>query len=138
MINTVTLLGRITRDVEEKVTSGGMLVSTTSIAVNNRRRTNDTLFIEINFFNKLAEISSKYLRKGSKICITGRLNLNQYKSASGTLVQSYQVFVDSLEMLDGASRESEKVPYEEIDKKFKDFNTPSDCGYDYNYDEPPF
>lgn len=100
-INKTILLGRLTKDITVK--HGNITVATSSIAVNNRRN-GDTMFIDVVFFSKLAEITSKYLKKGSKICITGRLNLNQYKNSSGTVTQNHQIYVDELEMLDGPNR----------------------------------
>lgn len=74
-------------------------MASSSIAVNNRRY-NTTLYIDILFFDKLADIANQYLKSGSKICIQGSLDLEKYQDRSGNNRQKHKVIVKELEMLD--------------------------------------
>ena len=96
-MNIVTLLGNITKDVNIQQTSGP-LVAKTDIAVKNRRN-GDTLFIQLVFFSKLAEIAHKYLHKGDRICINGRLEFNQWVTQDGIRQSKHVVIVQDIEML---------------------------------------
>jgi len=96
-MNVVTLLGNITKDISIQQTSGP-LVGKTDIAVKNRRN-GDVMFIQLVFFSKLAEIAHKYLHKGDKICINGRLEFNQWTTQDGINRSKHVVIVQDIEML---------------------------------------
>lgn len=108
-MNKVTLLGNITRDVELNYAQSGKAWGKTSIAVNNRRKKDDVLFIDIIFFDKLAEIANTYLKKGDKICIAGRLDLNDYTDSTGKRQMRHSVIVEDLEMLQTQNKQKQDV-----------------------------
>ena len=70
-VNNCSLGGNVTRDIELKVTPGGMSIADIGIAVNSRRKGPDGQYMdEVSFFNltafgKTAEIAAEYLRKGT-------------------------------------------------------------------------
>ena len=75
-------LGNLTRDPESKTTKSGKPVCNFSIAINNK--VNDSVtFVDIETWNKTAENCSRFLSKGRKVLIEGRLQLNTWKSKSG-------------------------------------------------------
>lgn len=71
MFNKVMLLGNLTRDIELRYTQGGTAIGNSAIAVtrkmtiNNEKR-EETLFIDIAFYGKTAEIANQYLKKRLK------------------------------------------------------------------------
>ncbi len=78
-INTVTLVGRLTRDAELKYTNAGTAVSNFSMAVNESIKQKDgsyadtTNFFEIQYWGKPAEGVNPYLTRGRQIAIQGKL-----------------------------------------------------------------
>ena len=80
-MNSLHLIGNLTRDIEIRYTKNGSPISSCGIAVNKKWKTQDgiekekTMFIDITFFNKQAEIANRYLRNGSKVAIIGELVL---------------------------------------------------------------
>lgn len=87
-MNKVILLGRLTKDVELRYTqTTNTAVSSFSLAV-NRKHTKEGEEQQADFFNivawgKLAETTSKYLRKGSQVLITGRLQNRNWEDEQG-------------------------------------------------------
>lgn len=104
MINNVTLIGHLTRDVEVKYTGNGTAVATFNLAV-NRNFTNasgerDADFINCVIWKKPAETLANYTRKGSKIGIVGRIQTRNYENQQGQRVYVTEVVVESFQLLD--------------------------------------
>jgi len=102
MFNKVMLIGNLTRDVEIKFTQSGTAISKTSIAVTQKFRENkeEVLFIDLTFFGSIAENAHKYLKKGSKIHIEGKLLFEQWITPNGEKRHKHSITVQSIEMLD--------------------------------------
>jgi len=106
MFNRVILLGNLTRDVELRYTPSGTPVGKVGIATNRRfknargEQQDETMFIDLSFFGRTAEIANQYLRKGSKILVEGRLVLEQWTAQDGTRRSRHSVSVDTMKMLD--------------------------------------
>lgn len=105
MFNKVVLVGNLTRDIEIRSTSGGMMIGATAIAVTrkftdtNGEKREETCFIDITFFARLAEIANLYLRKGSKVLIEGRLRQENWVDQNGGKRSKHSIVVENLEML---------------------------------------
>ena len=95
-INTVSLTGRLVRDVELRATANGMSVANVAIAVSDYK--DNTSFIDLVFFSKTAEIASEYLSKGSHIGITGRLQQRSWEDKAGSKRSTIEVVVNELEL----------------------------------------
>ncbi len=96
-MNKVQLIGHLTKDVTIRYSKNGSTLGDTSIAVNNRRD-QTTMFIDLLFFGRLAEIANQYLKRGAQIGISGRLDLDQWEK-DGQKRQKHKIIVDELEML---------------------------------------
>lgn len=82
-MNTVILLGRTTAPIELKTTQAGKMVATFSLAV-KRPYVKDTVdFFTLIAWDKLAETLSKYVAKGTLICIRGYLQTRSWEDAEG-------------------------------------------------------
>lgn len=83
MINSVTLVGRITKDIELKYTPSGATVARFILAVNRPFKTQggeqQADFIQIQVWRKQAENAANYLSKGSLCGITGRIQTGSNK-----------------------------------------------------------
>ena len=89
-VNKVILIGRLGRDPEERITSGGIRISNFSISTDNYRNGSREKAIQwhrVVAFGRAAELCNQYLRKGQMVCIEGSLQTRCRESASG--VKSY-------------------------------------------------
>jgi len=83
-INSVTIVGRLTRDAELKYTNTGSAVTRCSIAVNRARKEGDQWVEEANFFDvslwgRRGESLNQYLQKGTRIAVTGELRQDRWE-----------------------------------------------------------
>lgn len=114
MFNKVILVGNLARDVEIRYLQSGTAVASTAIAVNRKYKGSDgtmkdeTMFIDITFWGRTAEVANQYLRKGSQVLVEGRLTLEQWTATDGSKRSKHQVAVESLQMLGG--KDSNNAP----------------------------
>ena len=103
-MNKVILIGRVTKDIELKATTSGKSVATFTLAVNrdykNAEGNYDADFINCKAFEQRAETISKYVHKGDKFCVTGRINTGSYDKPDGSKVYTTEVMVDGFEFLE--------------------------------------
>lgn len=103
-MNVVTLIGRLTRDVELRYTPNGNAVGRFSLAVNRRvpnqngERTAD--FINCVVWNKPAETLAQYTKKGSLIGIQGRIQTGSYDNQQGQKVYTTDIVVENFDFLE--------------------------------------
>lgn len=93
-------MGRLTRDPEVRYSQGenGTAVARYTIAVDRRMsRDNEADFIPCVCFGKTAEFVEKYLHKGTKIAIVGRLQTGSYTNKEGTRIFTTDVVVEEHE-----------------------------------------
>jgi len=83
-LNKVMLIGNLTRDPEIKYTPKGSAVADIALAVNrnytleNGEKREETTFVDIVLWGRLAEIAGEYLKKGRPVYIEGRLQLDSW------------------------------------------------------------
>ena len=99
-MNIVVLIGRLTRDPELKFGQSGKAYSKFALAVDNPFKKGEADFINCVAFGKTAELIGEYLRKGKKVGVNGRLQMNRYE-VNGEKKTSYDVLVEQIEFLDG-------------------------------------
>lgn len=103
-INRVTISGNLTRDSELRATSSGMQIASFGIAVNDRRKNQSgewedyPNFIDCVMFGKRAESISKFLTKGTKVAIEGKLRWSQWEK-DGQKRSKIEVIVDEIEFM---------------------------------------
>lgn len=152
MFNQLTLLGNLTRDIELRYAQSGSAIASTGIATSHKFKVNDeqreeVMFIDLTFFGRSGEIANQYLRKGSKVFITGRLKLDQWDDATtGAKRSKHTVIVETMKMLDSkptGEHNPDAKPYEPptptyekpTPKQMPENNLPE---IDINEDEIPF
>lgn len=108
-INKVLISGNLTRDPELRSTASGMPVLGLGIAVNDRRKNPTTgewedypNFIDCTMFGTRAESVARFLSKGSKVAIEGKLRWSQWER-DGQKRSKIEVIVDEIEFM--SSRE---------------------------------
>ena len=106
-LNKVFLLGRLTRDPDLRGTRSGASVCTLGLATSRKFTANgqekeETCFVDITVFGKVAENCKQYLAKGSQVMIEGRLTLDQWEDRnSGEKRQRLTVTAEAVQFIGG-------------------------------------
>jgi single-strand DNA-binding protein len=104
MLNSVILIGRLTKDPELRYTPNGIAVSTFNLAVNrnftNKQGQKEADFINIVAWRNTAELVAKYLTKGSMIAVEGRIQTRNYDNNEGKRVYVTEVVADNVRFLE--------------------------------------
>ncbi len=104
-MNKFIALGNLTRDPESRETKSGKNVTNFSIAINNK--VNDTVtYIDVETWNKSADNCKRFLSKGRRVLVEGRLQLNTWKSKSGENRSKIYCVADSVTFLSKSDQES--------------------------------
>ena len=99
-MNSVQLIGRLTRDPEIRYTDGGASIARFSLAVDRRFKQEngaDVDFINIVAFGKTAEFIEKYFHKGMKIALNGIIQTGSYTDKDGKKVYTTDVVAENVE-----------------------------------------
>lgn len=103
-MNSVQLIGRLTKDIELKYTQSGVAVGTFQLAVNrpfkNAQGDQEADFIRCQVWRKTAENLVRFTQKGVQIGITGRIQTGSYENNQGIRVYTTDVIVDSFDLLE--------------------------------------
>ncbi len=107
-MNKVILMGRLTRDPEVRYSQGASqtAVARFSIAVDRRFKREgepDADFFNCTAFGKQAEFIERYMRKGIKVVVCGRVQNDNYTNKEGQMVYSVRVMVDEIEFAESKS-----------------------------------
>ena len=111
-MNHVALLGRLTKDPEVRYTQGQtpMAIARYTLAVDRQTKEKATDFISCIAFGKSGEFAEKYLHKGTKIAVEGRIQTGSYQKQDGTKVYTTDVVVNSHEFCEKLSDQAPKEP----------------------------
>lgn len=111
MLNSVCLLGRLTKDPELKTTQSGKSVCSFSLAVDGFKK-GETDFIDCVAWNASAENLAKFKKKGEQIAVTGQLKTRTYEDRNGNKRKVVEVRTESVTFVGGKSNgETTKMPY---------------------------
>ena len=117
-MNKVILMGRLTRDPEVRYSQGGespMAIARFSLAVDRRGRSNSdgqtADFINCVAFGRNGEFAEKYLRKGTKIVLTGRIQTGSYTNKDGQKVYTTDIVVEEQEFAESKNSSSNEGGY---------------------------
>jgi len=149
MFNRVVLAGNLSRDIEIRYSQSGTAVANTAIATSrkftvNGEKKDEVMFIDITFFGRSAEVANQFLRKGSKVLIEGRLQLDQWVDKDGGKRSKHSVVVETMQMLDskhenqnqgGQQYQQEPVKQQSAQQPKQQYNQPD---IDIDEDEIPF
>lgn len=109
-MNNVSLVGRLTRDPEIKITNSGSSYARFSIAVDRRGKDAGTDFINIVAFGKTSEFIERYFRKGQRIGINGRIQTGSYEGKDGKKVYTFDVIAENVEFVESKSASASATP----------------------------
>jgi single-strand DNA-binding protein len=113
LINQVTLVGRLTRNPELKLTQEGVALTNITLAVNRNYRSTsgiiETDFVQCTLWRRAAENTVQYCQKGSIIGIIGRIQTRNYENSEGKRVYVTEVVADSVRFLGGRPAEDKEI-----------------------------
>ena len=115
-VNKVILLGFVGKEPDVRHLDNGMTVTNFTLATTEKGyKTRDgkeipdrTEWHSIVMWNKLAEIAEKYVHKGDKLYIEGKIRTRSYDAPDGSKRYVTEIFADSMEMLSSKNKENEK------------------------------
>ena len=96
-MNSITLIGRTTADLERKITNSGKSVCTFSLAVKRPFTRDTTDFINCTVWDKRADTMCQYVHKGQLIGITGYLATRKFTDKNGNNRVAYEVNVNDFD-----------------------------------------
>ena len=110
-MNKVILMGRLTRDPEVRYSQGAnqTAIARFSIAVDRRFKREgepDADFFNCTSFGKQAEFIERYLVKGTKVVLSGRIQNDNYTNKDGQMVYSVRIMVDEIEFAESKNAQS--------------------------------
>lgn len=142
MFNKLIAIGNLTRDIELKSLSNGTYLAKSAIATSYSYKDStgqskeEVCFIDFTIFGRVAETANKYLHKGSKVMLEGRLIFETWVGTDGQNHSKHSLRVDEFKFLDSKSNSNSSFPSREVEKttiqakkQFVNFE---------DLDEPPF
>lgn len=136
-MNSVNLIGRLTRDPELKYTPSQVAVARFSVAIDRGKDRNGESkgvdFPNIVAFGKTAEVCSQYLTKGRQVGIQGHIQTGSYQKQDGSKVYTTDVVADKIHFIGNKSEQAPSKPQEPDLAEMYGFHE-----YDENDDEIPF
>ena len=113
-LNKTMLIGNLTREVDLKYTTSGAAVANFGLAVNrtyadsNGDKVDDTCFVDIVAWNRLAEVAGEYLSKGSPVFVEGRLQMDSWEDQDGQKRSKLKVVAQNIQFLGGGKTDAEE------------------------------
>ena len=120
--NKITLIGRLTRDIDLKYTTTGTAIAAVSLASNRSVKKQDNWETEVSYFDaniygRMAENLKPYLIKGKMILIAGRLKQDRWEK-DGHKFSRIKIEVEEVQLLGGNSSESPNNSNERVQPQF--------------------
>ncbi len=118
-INRVVLVGRLTRDPEMRALPSGLSVCGLRVACSTGRRDAEgdyhekPNFFDVSVFGGAAENVGRYMRKGSRVAVDGRLEWREWESPDQQRRESVNIVADSVQFLDNPDRSQTGEPRDE-------------------------
>lgn len=100
-MNSLTIIGNLTKEPELRTTQAGKEVCTFTVAVNRPRKNNEEQgadFFRVSAWNELGKLCARYLDKGRKVCVVGPVSVHAYE-AQGKAGASLEVLANTVEFL---------------------------------------
>ena len=122
-MNVCLLIGRAVADIELKSTQSNISFCNFTIAVDRQFKNDDgesqADFINIVCWRKTAELVSKYVKKGHKVAVSGRIQTRNYETENGTKYIT-EVVCDTVQFLETKTEGNYPTTDEQIDETYKD------------------
>ena len=126
-MNKVVLMGRVCADPDVRY-SNEMAIARYTLAVDRRGKEKETDFINIVAFGKSGEFAEKYLHKGTKLVVSGRIQTGSFTNKEGKKVYTTEVVAEDQEFAESKKAESEPQDFVNIPEGLESelpFNVPT-------------
>ena len=113
MLNNIVIMGRLVKDPEMRTTTGGVEVSTFTVAVDrNYKQNGETLtdFINCQAWRQTAVLVNKYFAKGRMIAVQGRLQSRNFEDKNGNKRTAWEVIADNVNFCGDKQQQKQDVP----------------------------
>ena len=114
MLNTIVLMGRLTRDPELVQTANDNKIGNFTLAIDNpnldKNGERGSTFLDVKCFGKAAEALTKHTAKGSKVAVSGSLTSRSYIAKDGGKRIVFEIIANSIEFLDPKQKEEQSDP----------------------------
>ena len=125
-MNKVYLIGRTTKDIDLRTTNSGKTVAVFSLAVPKAKRDDGVDYIDCVAWEKLAELIQRYVGKGHRIAVSGRLSKRSYTDKNGNSREVTEIVCDDVEFLQEKPKETPKQAETKIPSVSVDFESDDD------------
>lgn len=114
-LNTVGLVGRLTRDPELRYTAAGEAVCALRLAVSSRTRTDDAWedrpnYFDVSVWGRNGEAAAEHLTKGRRIGVSGRLTWREWRTDDGSRREAIEIVAAAVQYLDAPKHDAESAP----------------------------
>lgn len=98
-LNSISLVGRATKDAELRTTKDGKSITTVSMA--NNGYGDRVSYFDVVFFDKTAETAAKWIKKGKQFAISGEMQQRKWEDKQGNDRYSFEVIGRQMQLLGG-------------------------------------
>ncbi len=118
MTNIVVIVGNVGQDPARRVTQGGTTITSLSVATSRRWKNSagepqeETEWHRVTCFNGLGDNVAKYVAKGSKVSVQGRIHYTRWTDNDGVERYGCEIYADEVNFLTKAPAASDEVPAE--------------------------
>lgn len=112
-MNSINLIGRLTRDPEKREVAGDMPVVKLRLAIPRRKKNGEdqgAVFVDVTAFGKQADLCDEYLEKGRQVAVSGRLEYSEYTGADDKPRSRHEVIADDVQFLGGGQQAGSGEP----------------------------
>lgn len=120
-MNSLHIIGNLTKAPELRTTQSGKSVCTFTVAVNRRGKDAGADYFRVSAWNQMGESCAKYLDKGRKVAVTGSVSVSTYTTQNGENRASLEVMAQDVEFLSPRNEAAQPAPatnandgYEEV------------------------
>ena len=132
-MNQVELIGRFAKDIELRMSQEGNAIVRTSMAVPREGKKDEADFVSLVAFGKTAEFLAKWLGKGLRSGIIGRIRTGSYTNQQGDKVYTTDVIVDKVFPIDWKKELSEDQKQERLEESFGENLTIDDSDLPFSH-----
>lgn len=119
-MNKLIIIGNLTRDPESRTTQSGKTVCSFTVAVNRRGSDNTADFFRVSAWSQLGENCQRYLAKGRKVAVSGRVSVSTYQANDGTTKANIEVMAEDVEFLTAKGEQVEQKPVQQPQQGYID------------------
>ena len=108
-MNSLTIIGNVTKDPEFRTTTSGKNVCSFMVAVNRRKKVEgqpDADFFRVSAWEQLGEVCQKFITKGKKVCVIGSVGVHAYNNQKGEAQANLEVLAKEVEFLSPKQEEA--------------------------------